>query len=524
MNAAPGRRDAPAWAALSFVLLLTLGLVVIARAWIADDAYISYRVVDNFVHGFGLRWNVADRVQVFTHPLWVLLQIPVFAVTRSPAASMLVTATLCVVASLVVLQRTTAPSPPAFAALAAVPLLVHQRLLDFLWSGLETPLLMLLLAIAASASLRPEGARHARAAALTAAAAGVAITRPDATLLLVPLVAITFLQRPTPRRFGVMLAAGSPALIWSAFAWLYFGSPFPNTALAKLGAPWPQADRWRAGFVYLEDAVRTDPALVAAALGGLWLVARAVRRRTASGPTWLALGAWLHAIWVVRSGGDFMSGRFLLPAYLAWWFAIGCELGGAPWSWRKAGGVALAGVALVGAGLQLAPKMPPVRSEAFWEFAEAHPIDERVYYQRCFSVLNPAHTGAHREPADDILDVDDMVRRAEGGGEAGRLVTTAFAVGWLGYSQGPELHIVDAYGLVDPVIARAPLEPGKPLRPGHLQRVLPDGYVQYLVTGDAAALRPSFAAWAVPQRYVVEAPVFDAARLRWLVRGLPPAE
>ncbi|HEY1216644.1 MAG TPA: hypothetical protein VGE93_23715, partial [Bryobacteraceae bacterium] len=47
-------------------------LVFLLRtAWVSEDAYISFRVVSNFLSGHGLRWNIADRVQVYTDPLFV---------------------------------------------------------------------------------------------------------------------------------------------------------------------------------------------------------------------------------------------------------------------------------------------------------------------------------------------------------------------------------------------------------------------------------------------------------------------
>lgn len=48
----------------------------------AEDAFISFRVVHNFVEGYGLRWDIDERVQVFTNPLWTLLHIPLYALTR----------------------------------------------------------------------------------------------------------------------------------------------------------------------------------------------------------------------------------------------------------------------------------------------------------------------------------------------------------------------------------------------------------------------------------------------------------
>ena len=54
--------------------VLLVAVVLIRTAWICDDAYITFRTIDNFLHGFGLRWNVAERVQSFTHPLWLIVR------------------------------------------------------------------------------------------------------------------------------------------------------------------------------------------------------------------------------------------------------------------------------------------------------------------------------------------------------------------------------------------------------------------------------------------------------------------
>ena len=56
---------------LPLILLALFLLVAVNCAWICDDAYIGFRVADNFAHGYGLTWNVAERVQVYTCPLWI---------------------------------------------------------------------------------------------------------------------------------------------------------------------------------------------------------------------------------------------------------------------------------------------------------------------------------------------------------------------------------------------------------------------------------------------------------------------
>ena len=62
-------------------LVGTYAVVVLATAWLNDDCFITLRVVDNMAEGHGPRWNVSERVQVFTHPLWFMLIAVVHAVT-----------------------------------------------------------------------------------------------------------------------------------------------------------------------------------------------------------------------------------------------------------------------------------------------------------------------------------------------------------------------------------------------------------------------------------------------------------
>jgi arabinofuranosyltransferase len=68
---------------LSLALILGMfALVVIRRAWICDDAYITFRTVDNFINGYRLTWNITERVQAYTHPLWMFLLSLFYFFTR----------------------------------------------------------------------------------------------------------------------------------------------------------------------------------------------------------------------------------------------------------------------------------------------------------------------------------------------------------------------------------------------------------------------------------------------------------
>ena len=58
-----------------------LGWAYVRTAAVTEDAFITFRVIDNALHGHGLVWNVGERVQPYTHPLWALLLLAVSAVS-----------------------------------------------------------------------------------------------------------------------------------------------------------------------------------------------------------------------------------------------------------------------------------------------------------------------------------------------------------------------------------------------------------------------------------------------------------
>ena len=81
-HAAPGA-DRIESTLITGVCLVIFTYVFLANAWIGDDAYITFRVVDNFINGYGLTFNPDERVQAYTHPLWMLLLSAAYAVTSN---------------------------------------------------------------------------------------------------------------------------------------------------------------------------------------------------------------------------------------------------------------------------------------------------------------------------------------------------------------------------------------------------------------------------------------------------------
>src|SRR5579871_1512612 len=207
------------------------------NAWVVDDAYITFRTVDNFVAGRGLTWNPGERVQVFTHPLWMLALSAAYAVTRELFYTSIALSFVCCAAAVSIVSWRLRDER-ALVFIAAV--LAGKAIIDFSSSGLESPLSYLIAAAFWTTLLREEraadGVSRRTSAALYAAASLAFVNRLDTILLYAPaLAAIAWQSAKTDRRRLAYLALASLAAVaWLAFATFYFGFPFPNTYYAKV--------------------------------------------------------------------------------------------------------------------------------------------------------------------------------------------------------------------------------------------------------------------------------------------------
>src|SRR5262249_38099696 len=120
---------------------------LISAAWMGDDAYITFRVVANAVHGYGLRWNVHERVQAYSNPLWMLVHIPFYLVWRNMFYLSYTLSFLCAVGSVIITARTFAKSALTIAFFLIIPLLMARPWVEYAMSGLENPMSYLLFAI-----------------------------------------------------------------------------------------------------------------------------------------------------------------------------------------------------------------------------------------------------------------------------------------------------------------------------------------------------------------------------------------
>ncbi|ATB43893.1 hypothetical protein CYFUS_009374 [Cystobacter fuscus] len=489
------------------LLLATCALflgVVLWHAWLSDDAYILLRSVDHTVRGFGPRWNIAERVQAFTCPLWTLLVTAVYALTREEFFTTLALSVAVTLGALALCLRA-APSR-THALLAVLALTGSRAFVDYATSGLENPLSHLLLGAFLLVLARPEAGGSYRMGLLSLLASLLITNRMDLGLVVGPALLWEAWHARSWRTAGLLVLGQVPFLAWEVFSLVYYGFPFPNTAYAKLNTGVPSGEIAIQGLHYLDISTRYDPLTSVALLAGCVTAVRSRRPVLVAG----AVGVALYLLYVVRVGGDFMAGRFFTaPLYAS------VMLGLLARPTLSARGVRQALVVLVlaqvpgplGAAVAEAAGVKPLR---WYNTRQSEPqgiTDERAVYAEGAGLR---HWRPGRPwPAYYFCDEG----RADRASHPEGAVLPAYSIGMKGFCAGPALHYVDIYALADPLLART-VRPRRDWRIGHFDRDVPDGYLETLSTGHNVMKDPALAEYLDKLLLVVRGPLFTRERWR----------
>lgn len=459
------------------LVVLIFFAVLVRTAWISDDGLISLRTVMNVTHGNGLTFNLGERVQTYTHPLWLALLTASYLVIGNVYYA---TFALSMAVSLWVFWLAVSRArTPWQAWVAAAALLSSQAFTDYATSGLENPLVNLLLAAFVGACLREDGARARRLGVPWALASLLYLARPDTVLIVAPtLLLATFQARREPGVVRAVALGLLPAAAWTAFAILYYGFPFPNTAYAKLGMDISLTQLWTQGVIYLVDAFDRDPitpVLTAFAIALAWMRGRgAGHSGEGSAARALAAGIALYLAYVVSIGGDFMAGRFFAAPFFAAVLVLTRVLEADRRTWIAA----LSACVVLGG---VSARMPLMSDSRDLEHGEKHSgiVDERAFYLKARSLVFASMV--------KFQDPDWDGRRPPG---PNRVLNTCGLMGEAGLDWGPHYYLLDECALADPLLARLPAVFKEEWRPGHFRRVVPKGYRESLVSGVNAIADP----------------------------------
>ena len=483
---------------LRVLAVVVFMLIVLRRAWMCDDAFISMRVVDNFVGGYGLTFNTDERVQGFTNPLWVLLVSLPHAIARQPYWSCVGTSLVVSLAGALILAYRVARDG-AVAALALIALAFTQAFADFSTGGLENPLSHLLLIAFLAIYFVPDWRiRYAQWAWLLAGL--MFVNRLDSGLLVVPALVHLWTKLRWRRSLRLAMIGLSPIIAWELFSLVYYGFWLPNSALAKLNVDIPKGMMIGQGLIYLVDSLERDPLtglLIAAGITVGWMQRDWGRRM-------VALGTLLQLAYVVWVAGDFMAGRFLsLPLAGAVCLLVACL----PEQPERSSVVRLAGV--LGALILVSPHNPFRENPRPDGVPESGVVNERDWYRENTAVLANLRRAGYKQSG--------WYKEGRQMADAGKVAEQHCNAGLSGLGAGPRVHILDLAGLTDALLAHLEYKywPQRDVwRVAHYGRPVPRGYLETLRTGENRIQDPKLHEFYEKLRVVIRGPIFTAERFR----------
>lgn len=479
--------------AIFAVIVAVFFIELLRTAWISDDAAITLRTVLNFLHGYGPNFNIDERVQAYTHPLWFLLLSGLsWLINNVFYSAFFLSITLSLAALWLLLTKITTDLWPG--VIAAIGLLLSKAFIDFSTSGLENPLAHVLIIFLVLTSTKTiEGKNFSSLVLYFTICSALYLTRPDLLLLALPLtihVALRNISTPTLLLKAFSLGA-LPALMWTIFSLYYYGFPFPNTAYAKLGSGISSSELILQGLRYFLDAADRDPITLFIIVIGI------AAGFTSSRPNaFLSVGVILYLVYIVCIGGDFMSGRFFTPPLLLAAVLIARQ---------KLVPIQLKALAIGVGVLGFFGIQSTLLSDSSYEntHIENNGIaDERGFYYQ--------HKGLLTADSNTFAVPEWRVRE--------RTTIPQYAIGFKGIASGPGTHLIDFLGLADPLLARLPAKFNPNWRVGHYKRQLPTDYEDSIAEGENLLADPSTRSYYDAIRTITRGELNDYHRLREIIR------
>ncbi len=500
----------------SFLFFLT---ILITTAWVTEDAFITFRSVHNFLNGEGLTWNLGERVQVFTHPLWFFFIAGFSFITREFYYTVLILSFLFCFLLIYFLYRITPNKLTFFFLMILFPL--SKAFMDYSTSGLENPLSHLLLLVFYVLFIGHLPGKS-RVFYLFLIGSLILLCRMDLILLVLPPLAYELFKN---KRLIVFAFLGLlPFLLWELFSLFYFGSLFPNTAYAKLNTGISAPELFAQGLYYFYHSLKLDPVTVVIILAGV-IISLAKKQNML-----FAAGMLLYIVYLIKIGGDFHSGRFLSPLFLTSIIVLSLVQMKLDYTF-----IILLFLAIL---LNIISPFPFYSNNA--GYGADISVYKTIFSDKVTVRINDngisdersslfRYTGLLNNLTERKLYSHPWVQNGKAEGMKNEKVIVRNNIGLFGFFTDPHLYLVDPYALTDPLLSRLPATEywrighkwngvDKIWRIGHFARKIPDGYIYALETNDLSQMHPALKMYYEKIRLITRGELFNSRRITEIIR------
>jgi len=502
------------------LLVFVIGIAFM-NAWVGDDASITLRTIFHFLNGYGPNFNADIRVQSYTHPLWMLLLSLFIGITQEYYFTTIFISLACTAGALFLLSRL-ADHTQTWTVVALFAILsLSKSFIEYSTSGLENPLgYLLLVALCVVVYQRDRIAHPMRWLGIILA--GIILNRQDYVLLVAPLVLFSAIVwrtdtpsswRPhlsaTLRNVAAMSIGLVPLVLWFGFSTLYYGSPLPNTAYAKLNTFIDTNALIAQGVLYVLNTMKADPlvlGLISMAVVTAWYSRQSLAYL-------LIAGIGLYGIYIVSIGGDFMVGRFFTGIMVLSTVVIIISKPTPALLWGIAGPLLL-----IGLFNPLNPWYAPMNTvDVEIKQIPSGVIDERQFYATPREASVALFNQTRYHALNPYIYINRSTAQVYKPRQSEHYINCD-CTGTMGITLGPQAVLIDNYGLFDPLIARLPATYTPYWRTGHFRRTIPIGYMESLQSGRNMIADPGVAALYDALHTITQGPLWDAERIATIVR------
>jgi hypothetical protein len=215
--------------AVNIICVVIFGSVLtyLNRNFRVDDALIYYRYIENFINGSGLVYNIGERFNAFTSPLYIYISVLASSVTKEVEITQLVLNGALLIASCITLIYIFDELKMSLAGFISSMMAVTAKYFYQVF-GMETNLFILLSLLIIYFYFK------GNFIALSFSSAFLLITRGEGLFLLLILFYFVYKERRDKLKFSLLLPAITVLAANSVFNYLYYGNFLPHTLLAKI--------------------------------------------------------------------------------------------------------------------------------------------------------------------------------------------------------------------------------------------------------------------------------------------------
>ena len=490
------------WGVEVILCITALLICIVLNAWCSDDAYHAYIMVKNLLKGNGFTPTVGIRVNVSTCPLWTLIVAFADIIIGNVYISGMILNIFFSMLSISILIYV-CKGDFLKCLLVTLILINSDSFISFTTSGLENSLLFFL-TVLFYIYLKKFQYDTKGFFAIAFIEGLIAFTRMDAVLVFAPACLYVYCSKISSirsffKRCIIAVCGLSPFIIWEIFSFIYYGSLFPNTMLAKLNTEYAASEYIKRGISYLGQSFLFDPLVI---LCPICLVIftinkyKNVKKNEEKNKLFITIsGIVLYFLYIIYIGGDFMLGRhFTLIFFLSIFIfmdTLFCNNSDHSKCSRILVVIMICSVLI---------KMFAFRVDMEFEY---YCGDERAVYI--------PYTGLVEVVEDYIEDKDvEIIGKCPHRG-------IQWFYGNESFLWGEE--VINSYEerLYDPLLVRLPAIRTEDWTIGHMEREFPEGYQETLDTGENYIKNVSLKEYYDKLRIILSGDVFTRKRIETLI-------